>query len=97
MHLPFSEDQRRKSSPPQRSDKNWIFDFDFPAYFTAESRGCTKGTAEFPFVINNNNIYVVTIVGDAVEDGIVVPFALNYEGELFNANETYEGSLLEMK
>ena len=49
-------------------------------------------------VVNkSNNIYVVTIAGDAVEDGIVVPFALNYEGELFNANEPYEGSLLEMK
>ncbi len=53
MHLPFSEDKRRKPPPPERSDKNWIFDFDFPVYFTAESRGCTKGNAEFPFVINN--------------------------------------------
>ena len=44
--LPFSEDKRRKSSPPERSDKNWIFNFDFPAYFTAEKRGC--GGTQYP-------------------------------------------------
>lgn len=40
-------------------------------------------------VINNNNIYVVTIVGNAVDDGIIIPFALNYEGELSTPMSTY--------
>lgn len=40
-------------------------------------------------VINNNNIYVVTIVGNAVDDGIMLPFALNYEGELSTPMSTY--------
>lgn len=45
-------------------------------------------------VEKNGNIYNVIISGNAVEDGIMVPFALNYKGELFNANEpTGSGNL----
>lgn len=42
----------------------------------------------------NGDIYNVTISGNAVDDDVLVPFALNYEGELFNANEpTGNGTL----
>lgn len=45
-------------------------------------------------VSRNENIYNVTISGNAVDDDVIVPFALNYEGELFNANEpTGNGTL----
>lgn len=37
-------------------------------------------------ISKDNDVYKATILGNAVDDGIILPFAMNYEGEIVNTS-----------